>query len=153
MATTTGTPSRIHLKGKETARIDEADAAGVISPGQLIRLNVDGDVIPHDIAYGGAERAFAVEDALQGRGIETDYASGEKVSYILAAPGDEVYAWLAFGESVVVGDYLGSDGFGNLAINAESGLHQTGQTLAVAIEALDNSESDDNNARIKVRVL
>ena len=153
MATTTGTPSRIHLKGKETARIDEADAAGVISPGQLLRVNVDGDVIPHNIAEGAAERAFAVEEALQGRGIETNYASGEKVSYILAAPGDEVLAWLAFGQSVVKGDFLASDGFGNLAVNAESGLHQSGTSIAVALEAFDNSESDDNNARLKVRVL
>jgi len=152
MATSTGTPARIHLKGM--GRIDEsAQAAGVVRPGQLIQLNVDGDVVPHIIPFGKAERAFALEDALQGRPISTDYASGDRVTYVLALPGDEVYAWLAFGQSVSVGDYLASDGAGHLQANAESGLHQTGDSVAVALETLDNSESDDVNARLKVRVI
>ena len=152
MATSTGTPARIHLKGM--GRIDEStQAAGVVSPGQLLQWNVDSDVVPHTIAFGKAERMFALEDALQGRPISTDYASGDRVTFVLALPGDEVLAWLAFGQSVSVGDFLASDGFGNLQVNAESGLHQTGDSVAVSLETLDNSESDDNNARLKVRVL
>jgi len=151
MSTSSGTPARIHLKGM--GRIDEADAAGVVRPGQLLQLNVDGDVIPHGIVLGQAERVFALEDALQGRAIATDYASGELVSFVLAAPGDEIYAWLAVGESVNVGDFLGSDGFGHLVLGDESGLTSGIDVIGVALETLDNSESDDNNARIKIRVL
>lgn len=151
MASSAGNPSRIHLKG--AGRFEEADAAGVIRPGQLLRINVDGDVVPHNIVGGQAERLFALEDALQGRPITTDYASGERVSILVASPGDEVYAWLAVGESVVPGDFLGSDGFGHLVASDESGLTQGIDSVAVALETLDNSESGDVNARIRVRVL
>lgn len=151
MADTSGNPSRIHLKG--SGRQEEANAAGVIRPGQLCRLNVDGDVIPHNIVGGQAERLFALEDALQGRAITTDYASGERVSLIVANPGDEIYGWLAVGESVNAGDFLGSDGFGHFVASEESGLTQGIDSVAVALETLDNSESGDVNARIKVRVL
>jgi len=151
MATSAGTPARIHLKG--SGRIDEALAAGVVRPGHLLRLNVDGDVVPHNIVLGQAERMFALEDALQGRAIATDYSSGELVSIVIANPGDEIYAWLAVGESVVPGDFLGSDGFGHLVAADESGFTSNVDVIAVALETLDNSESGDVNARIKVRVL
>jgi len=151
MANTSGNPSRIHLKGM--GRHEEADAAGVVRPGQLLRLNVDGCVVPHNIVSGQAERLFALEDALQGRPVTTDYASGEMVSIVIANPGDEIYAWLTVGQSVSKGDFLGSDGFGHLVAADESGLTQGIDSLAVALETLDNSESGDVNARIKVRVL
>lgn len=151
MATSSGTPARIHLKGM--GRIDEALAAGVVRPGHLLQLNVDGHVVPHTIAFGQAERMFALEDALQGRAISVDYASGERVTFVLAVPGDEVYAWLAFGQIAQIGDFLASDGAGHLVVSTESGGGPTQDSIAVALETLDNSESDDNNARIKVRVL
>lgn len=151
MATVNETPARIHLKGM--GRREEALAAGVVRPGQLLSLNVDGDVVPHGIVLGQAERLFAEEDALQGRAISTDYSSGERVTMVLAAPGDEIYAWLAVGETVSKGDFLASDGFGHFVAADESGLTQGIDTLAVALETLDNSESDDVNARIKIRVL
>ena len=149
--TRTGTPSRIHLKG--VGRHDEALASGVVRPGQLLRINVVGDVIPHNIVLGEAERLFAAEDALQGRGIETNYASGERVTIIIAAPGDEIYAWLRVGEYVRRGEFLGSDGAGHLIGSEESGLTAGVDSVAVALETINNSESGDNNTRIKVRVL
>lgn len=152
MSTTSGTPSRIYLKG-DYGRQDEADAAGVIRPGHLCKLNLDGDIIPHDIVSGQSERMFALEDALQGRAISTDYASGEKVTLMHVIPGDEVLAWLAVGESVVPGDFLASDGAGHLVQSNESGGGPGVDSVAVALETLDNSESDDINARLKVRVL
>lgn len=151
MANASGNPSRIHLKGM--GRHEEADAAGVVRPGQLLRLNVDGDVVPHNIVNGQAERLFALEDALQGNPITTDYSSGDLVSILVAYPGDEVYAWLAVGQSVSKGDFLASDGFGHLQAADESGLTQGIDSIAVALETLDNSESGDVNARLKVRVL
>ncbi len=152
MATSTGTPAKIHLKGR--GRIDEnTQAAGVVRPGHLLQLNVDGDVVPHTIAFGQAERMFALEDSLQGRPISTDYASGERVTLVLALPGDEIYGWLAFGQVCVVGDFLASDGAGHFQVSTESGGGATQDSVAVALEALDNSESDDINARLKVRVL
>lgn len=153
MATALGTPSRIQLKGNAGA-YEEYLAAGVIKPGHLLKINVDGYVVPHDYERGQSERMFALEDALQGRGIETNYASGERVFVYIAVPGEQIYAWLAFGQDVRVGDFLGSDGNGNLMAVAESG----GSTLqrdsiAVALERIDNNDSGDNNIRIKVRIL
>jgi hypothetical protein len=150
--TSEGRPSRIHLKG-QASQFEEALAAGVIRPGHLVKLNVDGDVIPHNIVLGQAERMFALEDALQGRGIDDDYASGERVFILIASPGDQVLAWLAFGQSVQKGDFLGSDGAGHLIDSQESGFTAGHDSVAVALETIDNSESDDNNTRIKVRVL
>lgn len=153
MATSTGTPSRIQLKGN-AGNYEEYLAAGVIRPGHLLRINVDGYVIPHDQERGQAERMFALEDALQGNGIETNYASGERVFCYLAAPGEQIYGWLAFGYSVVKGDFLGSDGNGNFMPVAESGGSTLQRdSLAVALETIDNNDSGDNNTRIKVRVL
>lgn len=142
-------PKRIHLLG--SGRQEEARAAGVIKPGQLLELNVDGDVIPHDTPLGDAERAFALEDALQGRTIADDYASGELVSYVIANRGDVVYGWLTVGEVTTIGSFLCSDGSGNLMVRDESDVAI--DLIAVALEAIDNSESGDNNARIRVRVL
>jgi len=153
MATSTGTPSRIQLKGNSGC-YEEYLAAGVIKPGHLIRVQLNGFVIPHDFERGQAERMFALEDALQGRGIETAYASGERVFCYLAVPGEQIYAWLAFGQSVQIGDFLASDGNGNLAAIAESGgATFQRDSVAVAMEAVDNNDSGDNNARIKVRIL
>lgn len=140
------TPKRIHLLGD--GRHEEDVAAATITPGMLIDKDTNGAVIPHGTAGGAAEKAFALEDALQGRSIATNYASGERVSYVLANSGDVVYAWLAAGETATKASFLTSNGDGTLKVATS-----TDTRLAKSMEAVDQSDSSDGDARIKVRVL
>jgi hypothetical protein len=143
----TTNPKRIHLLGN--GRHEEIEAGGVITPGMLLALNSSDKVVAHATATGWAERLFALEDALQGRAIDTNYAADDVVGVVVAEPGDVVYAWLQNGENVDIGDQLTSNGDGTLK-EATSTNHR----IAVALEAVDASDSDlDGNLRIKVRVI
>jgi hypothetical protein len=145
-------PHRIHLLGD--GRHEEGIASGVIRPGDLLAVTNDDASAPrlkyirHADAGGVAERAFALEDALQGRSIDTNYADGEVVSLVLAEPGDVVFATLAVGENVETGDALTSNGDGTLKVSSSDA------PIAIALEAMDLSDSDtDGDTRIRVRIL
>jgi hypothetical protein len=142
----------IHLKGM--GRHEERVSAGVLSPGHLLVVNSTDKVVVHATEGGVAERLFAKEDALQGKTVSQAYASGDVVSILVAAPGDEVQAILKAGEDVDIGDILISAGDGTLI---EEGSEGSGvvvkQRVAVAIEAVDLSGSGAVNTFIAVRVL
>jgi len=151
----------------------EREASAAITPGMLIELLSTGKVRKHATALGDAMPMFALEDSLQGKGIDSDYAAGDQVQCWIPTRGDEVYALLADEETIVIGDFLASDGFGklkkNTAENWGSNDAQVANTVysmpivAVALEAKDlstlpeGSESsaggDYYNPRILVRVV
>lgn len=139
-------PTRIQLKGEGV--FEEGRAAAIITPGMLVTLNSSGNVIPHATAGGRAEKAFALEDALQGRGIDDNYAVNELVAYAIQSPGDVVFAWLAAGETAAPGSLLSSNGDGTLQVVAG-----TETAVGVALEARDNSDTSSLNARLRVRIL
>lgn len=126
--------------------INEYDAGETITPGQLITLDSDGDVIKH-ATEGGQERMYALEDELQGKSIDDDYDSGDKVQCWNTVAGEEVYAWLDSGNDVSQGDKLESTGDGTLQ------PLDTGVAIAVALEDLDLSASAAEVSRIKVRII
>lgn len=140
------TPKRIHLLG--SGRHEEAYAAAIIKPGMLVALNAASKLVPNPDVGGACEKAFALEDALQGRTIATDYAANELVSFVLAQPGDVVYAWAASGANLIVGDKVMGDGGGRL-------LESTGpeETLGIALDAVDLSDTGADPARCRVRIL
>lgn len=141
-------PTRIQLIGE--GRHEEGRAAAAITPGMLIALNSAGNLIPHDGDGDVAERLFALEDALQGNGIDVDYASGDLVSYAVSSPGDVVFALLGPGESVDPTDKLCSGGDGTLRAAGSGGEH----AVAVPLETIDASDSGETEAvRIRVRIL
>ena len=142
-------PTKIHLVG--SGRHEEGLAAGAITPGHLIKLNTNGEYVVHDNVQSHAERAFAVEDALQGRSIADAYARGEWVSFVLGNVGDVVYGFLAGGELAHIGDFLTSDGHGCLQVADDSDVSQV--RLGIALEQVDQTESDDTKHRIKVRLI
>jgi hypothetical protein len=144
MSEITQYPKRIHLLG--SGRHEEATAGGAITPGMLLKVNSVGQVIAHDGAAGVAEKAFALEDALQGRTINTAYAQNELVGFVLASPGDVVYAFLGGGENVNPGATLNSNGDGTLQAG-------TTNAIAIALEAVNASDSNNVNERIRVRIL
>lgn len=148
MATTVGsnTPKRIHLRGDP--QIEEALAGGAITPGMLLSRQADGDVVAHATAGGWAEKAFALEDALQGKTVDDAYASGDRVTFAICKSGDIVYAWLAGGENADQSEFLTSNGDGTLKVASSTDIR-----VATPLESIDASDSATINERIKVRIL
>lgn len=137
---------KIHLLGN--GRLEEAVAAAELYPGHLLVMDSAGKVKKHATADGYAERMFAVEDSLQGSTIATAYAAADQVRIVICTPGDVVQAYLASGETVVIGDQLCSNGDGTLKKVTGSEV-----PIAVAMEAQDLSDTGDSDTLTRVRVL
>lgn len=137
------TPETILLIGEPNRR--EYDAAGTITPGDLLELNSSGDVIRHNSAAARiGPRYVAVENDIAGDDITHDYASGEVVQVHSARPGEVLLMRLSNGESVVIGDFLASDGAGRLdrvTSNSSALDAEVTSIFAVALEAKDMSDS------------
>jgi hypothetical protein len=139
----------------------EAAAGGTITPGHLVQYSAADTVTVHGTAGGNARKAFAREWDIQGKGIDNDYSSGERVMYYVCRPGDEVYALVAAGASAIsVGDALESAGDGTLRKKAATTIDATATTtyteyedsvVGYAKEAVNNS-GGSSEARIKVEV-
>ena len=144
----------------------EADAA--ITPGMLLELNSDDEVLAHDTAGANVVPImFALEDELQGRGIDTDYAAGDQVQVWIPYRGDIVNALLADDQDITLGEYLESNGEGRLQVHAaDPGDSTTGSVqnaiVGVALETVSSglgsgSESSAGglyyNPRIKVMII
>ena len=155
---------------------EEYAAAAALYPGHLIELTSSGTVQKHSTASGNALPMFALEDELQGKGIDDVYAAGSKVKCWIPVRGEEVYAVLTDGQSVAIGDLLESTGEGTLtAYTADSESHDSFdsfgpvvslttyplQIVAMALEAVDISDSSgaedsgtlDWDKRIRVRIV
>ena len=144
----------ITLKGRGVR--NEAVANEIITPGMLVELMSTGKVRKHAAAGAYAEKAFAVEDELQGKEIGDTYAAAALVQYEIFKPGDEVFSLLANGENVAIGDKLDSNGDGQLRKHLkESGTLGEAVPVATALEAVDMSDSSaaDPSGRIAIRIL
>ena len=148
--------------------IEELTAtAVVIKPGYLLELASATTVQAHSTAEGNVLPMFALEDQFQGKAITTDYAVSVKIQCWIPRRGDIVYAYLADGQTVVVGDFLESNGAGALqkhvseteswdnASAAGSITVPPNPIVGQAIEALDLNDSANLTAlgRIQVRIL
>lgn len=123
---------------------------GVITPGMLVELNSDGNVIPHATQGGNASPHFAVENAILGDGIDVDYEDeGETVLIGKANTGDVVNALLAAGQDISIGELLQSAGNGYLEVYSSSTPPPL-RPVARAIEAIDN---DPGTGGAAVRIL
>lgn len=141
-------PKRIHLlsSGGEP-RTEEGTTGAAITPGMLLKKNAAGSYIPHNVAGGASERAYALEDALQGKTIDDHYASGTRLSFVLADDGDVIYGLLAAGEEVTEADYLSSNGDGTL--KRATG---TDKVVAAPCESVDNADTFEDSARDPLRI-
>lgn len=139
------TPDTILLKGTGERR--EGIAGGAVTPGHLVVVNSSDRVVVNPTAADAdAQRAFAVENELQGDEIGTAYALNDRIFYHVMRAGDEVLAWLDAGENVAIGASLES------AANGRLQALSTGRVVGYALEALDLSQTGDVTTRIKVRV-
>ena len=142
----------IRLKG--CGRYEEARANAALSPGHLIEVLSTGKVRKHATEGGLAERAFAIEDALQGNTVADAYAADDLVGYVLAAPGDEINAVIKAGENIAIGDKLVSAGDGTLIKSTSVSTSVTDPVVvAVAMEAVDLTDTGDVDTLGAVRVL
>jgi len=136
--------------------MEEYIAGGSILPGMVLLLDDDGTVKAHD---NDAPAAFtvmvALEDDLQGKGIDDAYASGDPVQCWTPYSGDVFYGILEDGADIKIGDFLESNGVGYLQ------KFTSGQARLQALETLDLSGSSGEessvgvlgfNKRIKVKV-
>ena len=150
----------IMLKGCNGPREEAlAHAAGIL-PGHLVKLLSTGKVSVHSTAGGNAEKLFAIEDELQGRGITTAYGATDRVSHIVVQRGDWVNALIKNGENIVIGDALESAGDGTLRkhipqIDSASDVEiiVADQIVGYAMAACDMSGSSgvDPSGRCAVR--
>src|SRR4030042_88936 len=85
--------------------IEEYEADAAITPGMLIELNSDEEVKAHATAGGNVLPMFALEDELQGHGLEDQFAAGDMVQCWIPNRGEVVYAILADGQNVAIGDF------------------------------------------------
>ena len=148
---------------KYSDHIEEIVAGGTITPGMLIAEGSGGTVAAHASAGGNAIPMFALEDELQGKEISDTYVSGDQVQCWYPYRGDQVYAILKDGETIVVGDLLESAGDGTLQKHTADSAGAVEYPLAVvaqATEALDLSGSSGEessglmgNQRLIVRIV
>jgi len=146
------TENNIHLRGRFDH--DEIRAADTISPGMLVELDVNGEVVPHSTEGGFAMRTIAEIDALQGNTKDDDYVDDDLVFVNIEMPGNDTQMFLTVGEDVAKGDKLISAGDGNLIANgSEDSLTTVEQIIGVAQEALDLTVSGAVTKLMKVRLL
>lgn len=147
---------------------EEKIAEVAIVPGMLVTDSTGGaagKLKPHNVADGGARPAFAIQalapqvSTLPPSAIEVidvPYAIGDSVRWVLAHPGDTIYAILpAAAAAIVQGDDLVSNGDGSLkkataATAVTVGISRS--IVAKAVEAINNS-GGGTPVRIRVRAV
>ena len=143
--------------------IVEAVANATITPGMLIELMSTGKVRAHASAGGNvAPIMVALEDELQGKGIDDDYAANAPVQCWIPYRGDEVNAIVKDGQNIAIGDLLESAGNGEVqkhVADVDSSNDITfiypNQIVGVALEAVNMSGSSlaDPDGRIRMRIV
>ena len=138
--------NRIHAKGP--FQYEEYVNAEEVKPGNLMELTSAGTIQKHSTEWGRAERMFVQENALVGKDVNTAIISGEVTPVIIPNIGSCVYALLADGEDVSIGDWLGSDGSGCLQKFDEDSAGTDDFAVAVALEALDTSTDSESTPQL-----
>lgn len=128
----------------------------IITPGQLCEITATG-AKRHATSGGAAQKLIAIEDDLQGNGIDDNYVALEQGQFAHMRAGDKAYMLLSNGENASIGSFLESNGDGDLAVSdiGTSGADNLDTSIvAVARAALDMSGSsgvDPASRRILVQ--
>jgi hypothetical protein len=139
--------------------IEEFVASAAITPGHLVEIMTTGEIRVHSSASGNVLPMFALENELEGEGIDTAYAHEDPVQVWIPTRGDIVNALLADGQTIVIGDFLESAGNGSLTkyVADSTGIYYHNQIVGQAIEAVDLSGSAGTHPvsglRIQVRIM
>lgn len=126
----------------------EYEAHAAISPGDLVTVLSTGKVQRHAVAAARPGSVFAIENELFGRGVDVDYAAGDRVLCEACYAGMEVNVTIAAAAAaIVIGDFLESAGDGTLRKVALAAT-----AIAVAEEAVDNS-AGVTKTRVRARLI
>jgi len=124
---------------------DEATGSGTIYPGYLLEKTSAGKYKAHATVSGSWGGAVALEDALQGNGVDDAYSNGDKIIVGVFHRGAVVNLVLQDGESVAIGDQLDSNGDGTIrkvtGASSIADLEESQSIVGEALEALDLSGS------------
>lgn len=147
--------STILIKG-ENPNIEELVANAAITPGMLVEEMTTGKVRAHATQNGNAVPMFALENELEGEGITDAWAATDPVRVWHPKRGDQVYALLADGQSVAIGDFLASNGDGYLrkfAGGSATAEDMPLEIVAKAKEAVDRSSSSGGDTNTTGRIV
>jgi hypothetical protein len=126
-------------------RYKEALAAAAIKPGELLEFDGSGDLILSSLGSGTVpvQKMVAVESPLATPGsadaIDTDYASGDTVRYVVPLPGAVLYMEVADGETTAIGDPLIGDGAGALVVATAAATIHDQAVIGYAMEVVTAS--------------
>lgn len=128
-------PNTIMLRGDRGKREEAFASAGTIKPGHQVNRDSSSNFAKNALATGSdITTQIAVEDSLQGLGINDAYASGAVVMTYIPEAGDHVYVRVPAGAAaIVIGDLLQLDNTGCFIKRA------AGSSKGTALDALDNS--------------
>ena len=138
---------------------EEMVAVAAITPGMLVEIDSAGEVQAHSAASGITLPMFALEDELQGNGITDAYSADDQVQVWIPQRGDQVYAVLADGESVAIGDFVVSNGSGALVkldtVDSAAVAELPNAIVGQCLEAVDLSDSANLSAtgRVIIRII
>lgn len=122
----------------------EYEAASAVSPGDYVVINSTNKALRMGTALARRGLNFAIENEIFGKGVETDYAAGDRVLVESCTPGMGVNVTIAAGAAAIaIGDQLEAAADGTLRK-----LTTSTTPIAVAKEAIDNS-----GGASKVRIL
>ncbi len=143
--------NRIHAKGPFRHTEHKANSA-LIYPGMLIDIDANDEVAPHSVVGGKNLALFAAEDALQGKTIATIYEDDSIVTCYQFPQGSEVFALIADGQDLEIGDPVMSNGAGLLIALADASGADADWIIGYMMETADLTGSDTENTTFRVRV-
>jgi hypothetical protein len=125
----------VTVKGDPVRGEDKATAVAIL-PGHLIEYTAANVVQKHSTPGGVAEKMFALENELLGKGISDAYDASSLIQWGIFKTGDEVNARVT--GSPAIGAKLSSNGDGTLKrATADSAAMTIEEApIAVAIEAV-----------------
>lgn len=149
----------IKLKKQQGDVIEEKIAAGVITPGNILELDSNGKVQRHSTSGATvAPLMVALEDELQGKTIDDNYAADDPVQVWYPKSGDIFYGLLdATSEDVSIPDGLESNGDGTLKkwtpLDSEASGHERSLVGRAEEAVTEVGSAASTDARIRVKVV
>jgi len=139
---------RIHSKGEW--RHEEYVAHAILSPGNILEMNSDNEVLKHATENGSltSGKLIAQEDALQGRVASTAYAAADIISVAVAESGSEWNLLVESGQVLTIGEELIANGLGALKSAGDVDSGETANVIAVCLEAVTTTAIQLVNVRI-----
>lgn len=128
-------------------RYEEAVAAGTIKPGMLVEYDANLKVVVNNNATTAwSERTIAKENALLGKSVEDNYASGDIVQVHFLQPGDVFYGYVLAATAITILDILAGNGDGTF----KTANAATDKATAIALET---KAAGANDTLVKMRAL